>query len=48
MKKLLCMLFVAMPTMLLAKAPFDGTWVAKLDSAHFPSKPDVYLLNKGM
>ncbi len=48
MKKLLCVLLVAAPATLFAAGPFDGTWVAKLDSAKFPSKPDVYALDKGM
>jgi hypothetical protein len=35
------------PTILLAQTPFDGTWVAKLDSVHFPQRPEVYLLQDG-
>ena len=48
MKKLLCLVLIAAPATLFAAGPFDGTWVAKLDSAQFSSKPDVYVLNKGM
>jgi hypothetical protein len=36
------------PTMLLAQSPFDGTWVAKIDSIQLPAKPEVYLLQDGM
>jgi len=47
MKKLLLLLLLA-PTMLFAQSPFDGTWMTKLDTAKLPTKPDHYLLNKGM
>jgi hypothetical protein len=46
MKKLLALvLFV--PSILMAQSPFDGTWMTKLDTAKFPKKPDMYLLDKG-
>ena len=48
MKKLLGLVLMAVPATLFAAGPFDGAWVAKLDSVQFPSKPDVYLLDKGM
>lgn len=48
MKKLLCVFLIALPATLFAAGPFDGTWVAKLDTAQFSPKPDVYLLDKGM
>jgi hypothetical protein len=35
------------PMMLLAQSPFDGTWIAKLDSVQLPKKPEVYLLLNG-
>lgn len=36
------------PITLLAQSPFDGTWVAKLDSIHFPKRPEVYSLQNGI
>jgi hypothetical protein len=47
MKKFLVFLIFA-PSLLFAQTPFDGTWVAKLDSAQFPTKPEKYLVDKGM
>ncbi len=35
------------PATLLAQSPFDGTWIAKTESVHFPRKPEVYLLQNG-
>lgn len=35
------------PTTLLAQEPFEGTWVAKLESVRFPKKPEVYVLQNG-
>jgi hypothetical protein len=47
MKKLLaCLIFL--PAMLFAQTPFDGTWVANLDTAQLSKKPHTYLLDKGM
>lgn len=40
-------IFLLFPTMLLAQSPFDGTWVAKLDSVQLPQKPEVYSLQNG-
>jgi len=48
MKKMVCVLLLLAPALLFAEGPFDGTWVAKLDSVKFPAKPDEYLLDKGM
>jgi hypothetical protein len=36
------------PTSSLAQTPFDGTWVANLDSVHFPKRADVYSLQSGI
>jgi hypothetical protein len=33
---------------LFAQSPFDGTWVAKLDTAQLPAKPDRYSLRNNM
>jgi hypothetical protein len=35
------------PTVALAQSPFDGTWVAKLDSVQLPKKAEIYLLQNG-
>jgi hypothetical protein len=35
------------PSMAIAQSPFDGTWVAKLDSVQLPQKPEVYSLRNG-
>jgi hypothetical protein len=45
--KFLLSIFLLVPTTLLAQSPFDGTWVAKLDSVQLPQKPEVYLLQNG-
>jgi len=45
MKKLLALLLFA-PSLLFAQTPFDGTWVAKVDTAQLPKKPEVYFLSK--
>jgi len=45
MKKLLLILLFA-PCMLFAQTPFDGTWMAKVDTAQLPKKPEVYFLDK--
>ncbi len=36
------------PAVAMAQSPFDGTWKVDLQSAKFPEKPDVYLLQNGM
>lgn len=33
---------------LFAQSPFDGTWMTKLDTAKFPTKPDQYSLKDNM
>ena len=43
-KMLLAMVLFASAT-LFAQSPFDGTWMTKLDTAQFPTKPDQYSLN---
>ena len=35
-------------TSLFAQSPFDGTWMTKLDTAKFPTKPDQYSLKDNM
>jgi hypothetical protein len=45
--KSLLPVFLLFPTMLLAQSPFDGTWVAKLDSVQFPPNPEIYSLQNG-
>jgi hypothetical protein len=50
MKKLILIgVFTAFlsPFMTLAQSSFDGTWKVDLQSAQFPTKPDVYLLQNG-
>lgn len=32
---------------LIAQSPFDGTWVAKLDTIRFSQRPEMYLLENG-
>ena len=44
MKKLLLTLVLLASATLFAQSPFDGTWVTKLDTAKFPTKPDKYTL----
>ncbi|MGA9967809.1 MAG: hypothetical protein WBQ10_21610 [Terriglobales bacterium] len=41
-------LVLLFPAMLLAQSVFDGTWVAKLDTAKLPKRPEVYLLQNGI
>lgn len=48
MKKLLFAVVLLAPVILLAQSPFDGTWMTKLDTAQFPTKPQTFTLNKGM
>ena len=47
MKKLLAFILL-LPMAAFAASPFDGTWVAKLDSMKLSDKPDVLVLDKGM
>ncbi len=35
------------PAVLLAESPFDGTWVAKLETIQLPQKPEDYSLQNG-
>lgn len=39
---------VLMPALAKAQSAFDGTWKFDLNTAKFPEKPDVYLLQDGM
>jgi len=48
MKKLLLSLVLLASATLFAQTPFDGTWMAKLDTAKLPTKPEQYSLNKNM
>lgn len=48
MKKLLLALTLLAPATLFAQSPFDGTWMTKLDTIKFPTKPDQYLLQNNM
>jgi hypothetical protein len=48
MKKLLLSLVVLASATLFAQSPFDGTWMTKLDTAKFPTKPDQYSLDNNM
>ena len=50
MKKLFLaasLMLVLAPALMLAQNGFDGTWKVDLNSAQFPKKPDVYLLQNG-
>jgi hypothetical protein len=47
-KKLLMTLVLLAPATLFAQSPFDGTWMTKLDTAKFPTKPDQYSLTDNM
>jgi hypothetical protein len=45
MKKMLLALMLLASATLFAQTPFDGTWIAKLDTAKLPTKPDKYTVN---
>lgn len=46
-KRLLAVVLLGSAT-LFAQTPFDGTWMTKLDTAKFPTKPNEYSLNNNM
>src|SRR5271169_2037235 len=48
MKKLLLAAVLMASATLFAQSPFDGTWMAKLDTATLPEKPDHYTLSNNM
>jgi len=48
MKKLLLPFVLLASATLFAQSPFDGTWMTKLDTAQFPTKPDQYSLNNNV
>jgi hypothetical protein len=48
MKKLLLTLVLLGSATLFAQSPFDGTWMTKLDTAKFPTKPDQFSLKDNM
>ena len=48
MKKLLLGLTLLASGGVFAQTPFDGTWMTKLDTAKFPTKPDKYTLTNNM
>jgi hypothetical protein len=41
-------LALLIPTIAIAKTPFDGTWKTRLDSMQFSGKPEVYEISNGM
>jgi hypothetical protein len=44
MKRLLLAALLLASATLCAQSPFDGTWISRLDTAKFPTKPDQYRL----
>lgn len=50
MSKRICglLFLVFLAGTMFAQTPFDGTWIANLDTAKLSTKPHVYLLGKGM
>jgi len=48
MKRLLVAAVLLASATLFAQSPFDGTWMTKLDTAKFPTKPNQILLNNNM
>lgn len=48
MNKMLLSLTLLVSGVVFAQTPFDGTWMTKLDTAKFPTKPDKYNLNNNM
>jgi hypothetical protein len=48
MKKLMFVMTLLASGVLFAQTPFDGTWMTKLDTAKFPTKPDKYSLSNNM
>ena len=51
MKKLLwtgLLVSLFMPGLATAQSAFDGTWKINMNTAEFPKKPDVFLLQNGM
>jgi hypothetical protein len=47
MRKLILFAAFLFPLTMFAQSNFDGTWKVDLQSAQFPKKPDVYLLQNG-
>lgn len=45
---LFALAWLLFPGLLAAQSPFDGTWVAKLDAAQLPKRPEVYSLRNGV
>ena len=48
MRKLLWLFLLVVPALAWSEGPFDGTWKVNVDSAKFPQKPDVYVIQSGM
>jgi hypothetical protein len=48
MKRLLVAAVLLASATLFAQSPFDGTWMTKLDTAKFPTKPDKYSVSNNM
>ena len=46
--KIVVSLLLLFPATLLAQSPFDGTWVARVEKAQLPKRPEVYLLQNGI
>lgn len=42
------LMLLMMPALAVAQSAFDGTWKFDLDTAKFPAKPDVFILQDGM
>jgi len=48
MKKMLLGIVLLASATMSGQTPFDGTWMTKLDTAKFPTKPDKYSLSNNM
>jgi hypothetical protein len=48
MKRLVAGVVLLASATLFGQSPFDGTWMTKLDTAKFPTKPDKYSLSNNM
>jgi hypothetical protein len=51
MRKNICLAMFAallMPTLAAAQSVFDGTWKVDMNTAKFPQKPDVFVLQNGI
>jgi hypothetical protein len=48
MNKMLLGIVLLASAAMSGQTPFDGTWMTKLDTAKFPTKPDKYSLSNNM